>query len=69
MRGKVSWVDSVRNFGFIECDDSMFDDHFFHKSGCNSPFINYLEGSKVEFTSHRTAKGMRAEGVSLIGED
>jgi CspA family cold shock protein len=60
--GQISSLNDSRGFGFITCENGT--DHFFHMSGCRA-FKSLRLYDRVSFTSVSSAKGPRAEDVSV----
>ncbi len=63
MEGTVKFFNSMKNFGFINGDDSK--DYFVHSSGLKEG-VSIKEGDKVSFKAVKGEKGIRAEEVKKI---
>jgi CspA family cold shock protein len=62
--GTVKFFNHDKAFGFITPDDGS-KDVFVHKNGIRSGQLN--EGSKVQYTTESSPKGLNAVDVSVIG--
>ena len=69
VRGRIRTLNADRGFGFLTPLSGGRDgDHFLHNSGCapGTGFHQLTVGALVEFDSHSTPKGLRAENIRLI---
>jgi cold shock CspA family protein len=62
--GTIRTIHLDKNFGFIKGEDQQ--DYFFHATGLlNAYFENLKLGLTVTFEGVKTAKGLRAEQITV----
>ena len=63
--GEIVRIIVDKGFGFIRADDGV--EHFFHRNAVRSAVFELLrEGQRVQFTPEASAKGPRAESVTVV---
>ena len=66
-RGRVKWFNNEKGYGFIEYEGLVNEDIFVHYSAIlNEGYKTLKEGTLVEFTLTKTAKGGQAKEVKEI---
>jgi len=61
-KGVVKWFSNTKGYGFIEREQG--DDVFVHYSSISGDGFRVLEeGQKVEFSVHKTDRGVQAQEV------
>lgn len=67
-RGIVKWFNEAKGFGFIRPDQGGADVFVHYSAIAGKGFKKLTEGQRVEFEWTKTAKGMSATRVSVIGQ-
>jgi len=65
MKGTVKWYNRIKGYGFIQTEEGK--DIFIHRSGLEESHIVLEAGQEVEFEVEKSAKGLVAIKVRLVG--
>ncbi|MBZ8177563.1 cold-shock protein [Corynebacterium poyangense] len=66
-QGIVKWFNAEKGFGFISPDDGSADIFVHYTEIVGSGFRTLEEDQRVEFEVGRSAKGLQAQRVTLLG--
>lgn len=64
MKGKVSWYDVKKGYGFIKGEDGK--DVFVHKSDLSFWAVSLNKGETVNYDMERTRQGLKATEIRVL---